>query len=308
MSLMPISPGACGWARGESYRLNVQERQAPLRPHSCHMALRCCAGGCRCQQCLTCATSLAVGGGGVGNRLGLWYRVVATGLCFAVFGAAGVALGAIIAPALSVMPRRWRRPVARWVVRTFFRFFIGFMATVRVLTYDFSGEAALQAPGILVVANHPTLIDVIFLISRMPDATCVVRAGLKRNLFTRGPVAAAGYIAADEGPALVDACVAALAAGERLVIFPEGTRSKRGQPLALRRGASHIALRHGHGLVPADIRCTPLTLGKGEPWYRVPVTRPHFHIQVDAEMPVSDFADARALTAHLTNRWAALWH
>jgi hypothetical protein len=93
-----------------------------------------------------------------------------------------------------------------------------------------------------VLANHPTLIDVVFLISLLPNADCVVKR-VACNPFMRGPVRAAGYISNDDGAGLVDDCIAAVRAGGSLVIFPEGTRSVPGQPPRLQRGAANIAVR-----------------------------------------------------------------
>ena len=102
------------------------------------------------------------------------------------------------------------------------------------MTYQIEGGERLQRDGLLVLANHPTLIDVVCLISLLPNADCVVKRAVARNPFMRGPVRAAGYISNDDGAGLVDDCVAAVHAGGTLVIFPEGTRSVR----ASRRGCS----------------------------------------------------------------------
>ncbi|WP_245395071.1 hypothetical protein [methane-oxidizing endosymbiont of Gigantopelta aegis] len=39
----------------------------------------------------------------------------------------------------------------------------------------------LNRPGQLIVANHPTLIDIVFLISRIPYACCIVKDSLWHN-------------------------------------------------------------------------------------------------------------------------------
>ena len=77
------------------------------------------------------------------------------------------------------------------------------------MTYQIEGGERLQRDGLLVLANHPTLIDVVCLISLLPNADCVVKRAVARNPFMRGPVRAAGYISNDDGAGLVDDCVAA---------------------------------------------------------------------------------------------------
>ena len=159
---------------------------------------------------------------------------------------------------------------------------------------------------------HPTLIDVVCLISLLPNADCVVKRAVACNPFMRGPVRAAGYISNDDGAGLVEDCIAAVRAGGSLVIFPEGTRSVPGKPLRLQRGAANIAVRGELDVTPVHIRCSPETLGKGQKWYRVPPRRFHVRIEVgeaiqihpflvDTPTSKGDALAARRLTDHLTH-------
>jgi len=52
----------------------------------------------------------------------------------------------------------------------------------------------LNRPGQLIIANHPTLVDIVFLISRVKQANCIVKQKLWHNPFMRGPILNAGYI------------------------------------------------------------------------------------------------------------------
>ena len=219
-------------------------------------------------------------------RLNHHYRIHATGICFSVFGIGALVLSFTWFPLLRLW--HWRSPEAaqRAIQRSLssaFRGFIGLMKTLGCLTWEASGLEYLRQPGVLVIANHPTLIDVVYLISFMPQVDCIVKAGLWRNIFLRWPVSWAGYIPNDDDKPeeLVARCAAKLKAGRSLIVFPEGTRSVPGQPLNMRRGAAQIALAAGCPVVPATITCTPLTLTKNEPWWQIPERR--FHITVDVE-------------------------
>ncbi|GIX34862.1 MAG: acyltransferase [Lysobacteraceae bacterium] len=220
--------------------------------------------------------------GALSSPLGRAWRIFATGLSFATFGLGGLVLWLVVFPALHgvVRDRGRRQRWARAVVTTAFRAFIRFMRLVGVLTYSIDGESRLKGSGLLVVANHPTLLDVVFLMACVPNATCVVKAALGRNPFTRGPVMAAGYLFNNEGSALIDACIAALQRGENLVLFPEGTRTPHGQVLGpFRRGAANILVRGAIKATPVLIECRPPALKKGQKWYHVPLARMHFTIR-----------------------------
>lgn len=220
------------------------------------------------------------------------WRVLATGLSFVFFGLGGLALMIIGLPLMYLLfPRAARRQrMARKLVRWLFWLFIHYMWITGVLRFRFINGQRLARPGLVIVANHPTLLDVVFLISAVPDATCIVRAGLSSNLFTRAPVRLAGYVCNDWGVELVAASVAAVQAGSSLVVFPEGTRSNPARPPKWQRGAANIALQAGVPLTPVSITCDPPTLRKGEPWWRVPSRRMRYSIEVLDDLPVTDWA------------------
>jgi 1-acyl-sn-glycerol-3-phosphate acyltransferase len=234
---------------------------------------------------------------------------MATGFSFAVFGVGGLALRVLFFPLLGLLVRdRSRRTrVARTAVHHTFRFFVGLMRFVGVLRYRIEGVEKLARPGLLILANHPTLIDVVFLISLVPNASCVVKASLARNPFTRGPVRATGYLCNDSGPELVNECIASLEAGDNLLIFPEGTRTPVGGPMRLLRGAANIAVRGQRDMTLVTIRCEPIGLTKGTPWWKVPPKPMNFTIRVHDDLPIRDFVAhepresmaARALTTYL---------
>lgn len=220
-----------------------------------------------------------------------WLRLPATGLCFAVFGIAAVILGMVILPALGLAQRDRgrRRRLARSVIAAGMRTFVQFMRVMRVLDFSFPGRELLGQPGQLIVANHPTLIDVIFLLGFTPQATCIVKSSLFRNVFTRGALRAADYIPNAPTDEMVLHAERELRNGQSLVIFPEGTRTVRGRALELQRGAANIALRGASRLTPVYISCEPPTLSKHEPWYRIPARRARFTLRVGADIDMTPF-------------------
>ena len=137
-----------------------------------------------------------------------YWRVAATGLSFALFGLGGIILGYTLLPAVALLSRSQAVAVrrCRWLIHQSFRLFVGFMRWIGVLTYDLQGEDILEREGQLIIANHPTLIDVVFLISRVPNASCIVKSQLYENVFTRGPVRLANYIPNNSPHQLVEEC------------------------------------------------------------------------------------------------------
>ncbi|MBW8777571.1 MAG: 1-acyl-sn-glycerol-3-phosphate acyltransferase, partial [Stenotrophomonas sp.] len=111
-----------------------------------------------------------------------------------------------------------------------------------------------------------------------------------------------GYICNNSGADLLQACVDSVKADGNLIIFPEGTRTRPGQPLKMQRGAAQIALRGGLNITPVHIHCEPLGLFKGQPWWRVAERPLHFCIRVADDLPTAPFMDATGGEAALAAR------
>ena len=244
------------------------------------------------------------------ERINYVWRVIGTGLSFLSFGIGGVILWLLVFPCLSLLVRDRERQsrYARAIIQRTFAGFIELMRLLGVLTYDIRAAERLRRSGLLILANHPTLIDVVFLVALTPNADCVVKSGLARNPFTRGPIRATGYICNDSGSGLLADCIASVRSGKNLIIFPEGTRTLRAGATTMQRGAANIAVRGRLDMTPVWITCTPPTLSKGEKWYRVPSHRFHMSLDVRDDLPVGRFLTApsealaaRALTDYLTN-------
>lgn len=208
-------------------------------------------------------------------------------MSFAVFGLGALALSITILPLLRMLPAARRHRWSRLLLQRGMRAFVGVMHRARLLTYSFEGAERLGRPGQLIVANHPSLIDVVFLIAFTPRANCVVKHAMFRNLLTRSVVSATGYISNELTANMIEGAAAALDQGECLIMFPEGTRTSAGQPLEFHRGAANVAVRAAATVTPVYIRCEPVTLTKEQPWYRIPPRRPHFTLAVGEDFDLS---------------------
>ena len=241
------------------------------------------------------------------------WRVFRTGVAFLVFGLGAMVISVLALPLLQLVS--WRRSdTQRRVQRLIhlaFRFFAWFMTTIGLIRVTWHGRERLRERAILVVANHPTLIDVVLLVAAMPQATCIVKTAAERRFLFRRVVRAAGYIPNDQPEALIAAGTECLSQGGSLLLFPEGTRSPAGRLGAFHRGAARIGLRSGSDLVPVVITCAPPTLMKGQRWYDVPARAAHLTLTVQDRIRVRDHPAARKTEAggarELTNALQAFY-
>ncbi|WP_454690690.1 lysophospholipid acyltransferase family protein [Achromobacter aloeverae] len=202
-------------------------------------------------------------------------RLFATAFAFTAFGLGGLLLRLVVFPPLRLfcpdLSRRQQR--ARGAIHWTFRVFIRLLVRTGILTFEFRGAERLGRPGQMIVANHPSLLDVVFLLGHVANANCVVKHSLAANPFTAGPVRNARYITNDESLEMFDRAAEVLREGETLVVFPEGTRTPRGASPRFHRGACAIAMRGARVVTPVVIRMNTRSLTKGEPWYRIPRQR-----------------------------------
>jgi len=245
----------------------------------------------------------------VTRRRDAWaWRFVGTALSFALFGIGGVLLRVLILPIVLHWPGpvAVRRRRARRTVGRAFWLHSQFMYRAGVIRHCFEGLERLGRPGQLIVANHPSLVDVVYLLGHVPDANCIVKHSLWKNPCMRGPVRVAQYISNDGSADMLERAADVLREGQTLIVFPEGTRTTPGQPPVFHRGASAIAVRGAKIVTPVFITVRPTTLTKAEPWYRIPHRRVHMHLRVGDDILVSDFSNgapapiaSRRLNEHL---------
>ena len=223
--------------------------------------------------------------------LNRYWRIFATGLSFTLFGLGGLLLPCFAVPVLYCLPggasARERR--AKALIHISFRVFVEIMRILGILTYSVPNREQLNRPGQLILANHPSLLDVVFLIAFIRRADCVVKSSLLNNPFMRGAINVAHFIANDNPETVVQLAAASLERGNSLVIFPEGTRTTPGEPISMRRGAANIALQAGCNITPVVISCQPVTLTKGRPWYQVPDKKFHIVLRLQPELCIAEY-------------------
>ena len=83
-----------------------------------------------------------------------------------------------------LLPARWGRPLGRRAIMIGFRLYTWILQTFCACRFDLRAVDALAGEGgLVVVANHPSLLDAVLILSRLPNAVCVMKASLMRNWF-----------------------------------------------------------------------------------------------------------------------------
>lgn len=209
------------------------------------------------------------------------WRLVGTGIAFACVFVGGGLLAAVILPVIVLLPGD-RQTRMRRVIHRVFRVYVRTLILLGLIRLHATGTRYLSdARGHLVIANHPSLLDVVLLMSYMPNAQCIIKNQLWRHPFLGVLMRSAGYIRNDlPSDAMIEACATALGRGDCLIIFPEGTRTRPGDTPRFQRGFANLAILTGAPIRPVVITCDPPTLVKGERWWHIPPHAPLFTLAV----------------------------
>lgn len=170
-----------------------------------------------------------------------------------------------------ILSRRWAQWVGRGFISNGFRFYLGILETVCACRFDLRELDQLRDSGPLIVAaNHPSLLDAVMIVSRLPNAVCVMKAALMDNLLFGAAARLARYIRNDAPLEMILNARQALNDGARLVIFPEGTRTGNFPVDACSPSTGLVANRARVPVQTVLIEFSTPYLGKAWPLFRRP--------------------------------------
>jgi 1-acyl-sn-glycerol-3-phosphate acyltransferase len=248
----------------------------------------------------------------------LW-RVVLRGVGFASFGLITATLGLVIVPLVRLGARLRGRPEqavlrAQQAIHRGMRLWVRLSERLDVIRVRVNGAEKLRGP-VVIVANHPSLIDTPILLSVMPQADLIVNAAWGDNPVLRGCVRGAEYLRVEHGAVMLRHAIERLHAGRSLVVYPEGSRTPVEGLRPFERGAAQIALLARCDILPVVIAVNPRTLMKGQGFADVPASCPEWTVEVGQPIRPSDHvrdgesmsAAARRVTAVLQEHFEKRW-
>jgi 1-acyl-sn-glycerol-3-phosphate acyltransferase len=207
-------------------------------------------------------------------------RVTLAGLAFLSFW-----VGAFVVVAFAFPLARWRTRRAAAIDRAAacqramqraFTLLHDYMRVTGLLHFDPRRvDAATPGSKFVMIANHPTLVDVAAISAVYGRIACVAKTPLFHTPILGRALRQIAYLDSGSGDVfsgamMVGQAMDRLAQSMPVLVFPEGTRSPPDGLRPFQRGAFEIACRANVPILPLVIRCTPPALGKGRPWYDIP--------------------------------------
>ena len=161
--------------------------------------------------------------------------------------------------------------VGRAAISSVYRGFWSCAQVLGLMRIDYEALDVLNDDaGLIIAANHPSLLDAMLVVARVPRGICIMRAGLMHSPFLGAGARLARYIRNDPPRGMIRSAVRNLQAGGQLVLFPEGTRTVTPPINPFRPGMTLMAHMAQVPIQTVIIESDSPYLGKGWPIWRMP--------------------------------------
>ena len=200
------------------------------------------------------------------------------------------------------------KPRAREIVSAYLRLFRRTIAALGFAKTEIQGMENLQKePPVVIIANHPGLIDALLILSYFPNIACLGKSHLGKNYIMNFLFSSLGYVYNSSNEDIIENCAKIVEQGTNLLLFPEGTRSEFNKVGVFSRSPALIALKANSPIVPVIIKYSSPLLDKSCAWHGAARQCVNINIKIypnfTASRPPEDFENQRdasiALTAEL---------
>ena len=150
-----------------------------------------------------------------------------------------------------------------------FSCYISLLERWNLVEISFSGfEDSSSWQGSVIAPNHPSILDAILLMTRLPGLDCVMNARLLRDPVMTGVARLCNFVRNDTPFSMVRDSRERLAKGSNVLIFPEGTRSNATPVGVFHHGYALAAARAKAPIRTVFIECDSDYFGRNFSYFR----------------------------------------
>jgi 1-acyl-sn-glycerol-3-phosphate acyltransferase len=187
-----------------------------------------------------------------------------------------------------VLPKKKGTPIGQFAIMAGFRFYLAILRISGIVKLDLEALDVLRdQPSLIIAPNHPSMIDVVLIASRLPRIVCIMKASIWDNLLLGGGARLAGYIRNDSVTNMVRLSAKATHEGDQLLVFPEGTRTIAPPVNEFKAGFGLIAKKAKAPIQTVFIETNSAFLGKGWPLFKKPDFPLYYRIRLGERFEVT---------------------
>ena len=225
-----------------------------------------------------------------------WHETVRLYLGFVMLGVICLAVSLLALPMRALLSRALSQRLGRKLVAASARAYLTVLIWLGLCRFDLAELDSLHgAPAMIIAPNHPSLLDAVMILSRLPGGTCIIKADIASSVLFGQLARLTGYISNKSMRGMVHSAVTDLHHGSHVLLFPEGTRTTHFPVGCLQGTAGLIAKKAGVPVQTVFIETDSTFLGKGWSLQRMPQMPVTYRIRLGKRF------DPPERTAHFLN-------
>lgn len=206
-------------------------------------------------------------------------------ICILIFAVGAMIISFLIFPAGMIFKKDKKNFFCE-VIHKSWKIFTNIMLKIHVIELS-ADEEIKNIRQKIIVASHPTFIDIVLLIGLIPKSVCIVKEELLKNPILKNIVKNAYIINSVE--TFKDDAEEFLKEGYNVIIFPTGTRTVEGEDFKVHKGAAQLAIDTDIDIIPIKIFCDCKFLAKNSSMFNLENKIPHYTLTLKPALKISDY-------------------
>ena len=209
-------------------------------------------------------------------------RSIITTFCFILFGIGAIFLNFLIFPFI-----KQDKIFCSKIIHKCWKYFTKFLILIGLIGVDIKHLEKIENK--VIVATHPSFIDIVILIGLIPKTTCFVKKELTKNFVMKNIVNSIFISNELEIEDMKKETKKMLDMGFNLIVFPTGSRHRKNEHPKIKKGAATIALNANKDIIPIEITSSEDFLFIHQPFYEEEKKRVIFEIEQLETIKIENF-------------------
>ncbi len=220
-----------------------------------------------------------------------------------MFTVGAILLGILIFPTVKIFSKGEKDYKQRCaaIVNKLWCFLIKYLKLTQIIDFEYDKKIT-KIENKIIVASHPSFIDIVLLIALIPNSLCLVKTSILNNFIMRNIVKSL-YITND---GTIDDFLAkskkALDYGFNIIIFPTGKRVDEGEEVQIHKGAAKLSILTKKSIVPVKITTSEPFLTKNRSIFQIGKNIVKFKLEIGEEINPDECFEENMTEISLRNK------